>query len=179
MSQFAISATLIRGIKGIYWLMYLGSLRGRAGSRHNEKKFKPCYQPSLSLSLPVLQFWFYSFNKHLLRDYHVPDTVNSAGRPHPEPLLSAWVPGSKPDPTKASPWVLAARVPPPPRPPLAALAPVGVVLGLPLRCLVQARVLQTSTRNRCWWEEHLQRWGWHSRSRDLPRGLGGLLGRQG
>ena len=34
---------------------------------------------------------------------------------------------------------------------------------------VRARVLQASFRNRCWWEEHTQRWGWHRESRDLTR----------
>ena len=59
--------------------MYLGSweveltldMTGTRSSNHITSHF--------SLSLPVLQFWFYSSNKHLLSTYYMPDTVNSAG----------------------------------------------------------------------------------------------------
>ena len=43
----------------------------------------------------------------------------------------------------------------------------------------RAHVLQASFRSRCWWKENMQRWGWYSGSRDLPRGLGGPPGEVG
>ena len=90
-----------------------------------------------------------------------------------------------------------AWAPPPPGPPLAAWVQAGwaplpskayscfagpcgqACRGLCPSWPAWARVLWASFRNRHWWKEHTQRWGWHSGSRYLPRGIGGLLGRRG
>ena len=79
--------------------------------------------------------------------------------PTPEPPLAAWVlAGWAPHPSKAS---------------SGCASPCGHTCGgLCPSWPVRPCVLWASFRSRYWWEKHMQRWGWHSRSRDLPRGLG-------
>lgn len=82
--------------------------------------------------------------------------------------------------------VLVACVLPLTKPPLAMQVPVGCAVpcghahgSLRPSWLTPAHMLQASFRSRSWWEEHTQRWGRQSRSRDLPRALGGPTGESG
>ena len=103
------------------------------------------------------------------------------GRPehhHPKPPLAIQILAAQVPPLTGPPlaeWVQLTRT----LPPSCCTSPCGNAGGgLCPSWPVWACVLQASFRNRCWWKEHTQRWDWHSRSRDIPRGLGDLMGRQ-